>query len=175
MQAEEACARCCWPWCTDVRVVLVKLADRLHNMRTLYYLSPEKLVSASPRRPWIFYAPIAKPIWEWACIRTRIRKIWRSNIWNRRPITTWKARLWSRTGASEFMKFLTGGAGSSIRKSLAASGKIPAAVEGRIKRLYSMHQKAKRAKTLAGSGVYDLLAVRIITDSGAAVTLPRWA
>ena len=51
----------------------------------------------------------------------------------------------------------------AIRKSLAENA-VPAEVEGRIKRLYSIHQKARRQKRTLDQ-VYDLLAVRIITDS----------
>ena len=51
----------------------------------------------------------------------------------------------------------------TIRKGLDKDG-IPAEVEGRIKRLYSIHQKAQRQKRTLDQ-VYDLLAVRIVTDS----------
>ena len=43
----------------DIRVMLIKIADRLHNMRTMQYQTPEKQIAASPGRPWTIYAPLA--------------------------------------------------------------------------------------------------------------------
>ena len=48
----------------DIRVILIKLADRLHNMRTLKYMTPEK---KEKERPWKIYAPLA--------LQARISKI----------------------------------------------------------------------------------------------------
>jgi (p)ppGpp synthase/HD superfamily hydrolase len=49
----------------DVRIVLIKLADRLHNMRTLGYLSPTPPARSSPRRRWTFFAPLANRLGIW--------------------------------------------------------------------------------------------------------------
>jgi len=142
---------------TDVRVVLVKLADRLHNMRTLYYLSPERQERIAKETLEI-YAPIANRL-GMGLIRGDLEDLAFKYL---EPAAYHDLEKTVADRSKEFEKFLNE-AQDSIRKSLAESG-IPAAVEGRIKRLYSMHQKARRQKRSLEQ-VYDLLAVRIITDS----------
>src|SRR5216684_1197944 len=101
----------------DVRVVLVKLADRLHNMRTLEYLEPEA-----------FFA-LQKEISDKAPVHKK------------------------------FLEEVQ----ATIQTKLVEAG-IPAELESRVKGLYSVHRKIVRQEIGLGQ-VYDLLAVRVITDS----------
>jgi GTP diphosphokinase / guanosine-3',5'-bis(diphosphate) 3'-diphosphatase len=142
---------------TDVRVVLVKLADRLHNMRTLEYLPAEKQERIA-RETLDIYAPIAHRL-GMGVIRGDLDDL----AFQYLEPTGYRdlaAKLADRS--KEFETFLAE-VQDNIRKSLAENG-IAAEVQGRIKRLYSIHQKAKRQRRSLDE-VYDLLAVRIITDS----------
>jgi GTP diphosphokinase / guanosine-3',5'-bis(diphosphate) 3'-diphosphatase len=142
---------------TDVRVVLVKLADRLHNMRTLYFLPPEKQERIA-RETLDIYAPIAHRL-GMGLIRGDLEDLAFKYL---EPAAYHDLEKSVASRRKEFEKFLTE-TQDSIRKGLAENG-IPAEVEGRIKRLFSMHEKAKKQKRTLDQ-VYDLLAVRIVTDS----------
>jgi guanosine-3',5'-bis(diphosphate) 3'-pyrophosphohydrolase len=142
---------------TDVRVVLVKLADRLHNMRTLHFLPPEKQERIA-RETLDIYAPIAHRL-GMGLIRGDLEDLAFQYL---EPSAYHELEQTVADRRKEFEKFLNE-LQETIRKNLAENG-IPAEVEGRIKRLYSIHQKAKRQKRTLDQ-VYDLLAVRIITDS----------
>jgi guanosine-3',5'-bis(diphosphate) 3'-pyrophosphohydrolase len=142
---------------SDVRVVVVKLADRLHNMRTLGFLSPEKQQRIA-RETLDIYAPIAHRL-GMGLIRGELEDLAFSYL---------EAEAYQelqRTVVSkrkEFEEFLTG-LQDTIRKRLEENG-ITAEVEGRIKRLYSIHQKSLRQHRTIDQ-IYDLLAVRVITDT----------
>jgi len=142
---------------TDVRVVLVKLADRLHNMRTLHFLPPEKQERIA-RETLDIYAPIAHRL-GMGLIRGDLEDLAFRYL---EPSAYQELEQTVADRRKDFEKFLNE-LQDTIRKNLAESG-VPAEVEGRIKRLYSIHQKAKRQKRTLDQ-VYDLLAVRIITDS----------
>jgi len=142
---------------TDVRVVLVKLADRVHNMRTLYFLPPEKQERIA-RETLDIYAPIAHRL-GMGLIRGDLEDLAFKYL---EPAAYHDLEKTVASRRKEFEKFLTE-VQDSILKGLAENG-IPAEVEGRIKRLFSMHEKAKKQKRTLDQ-VYDLLAVRIITDS----------
>ena len=142
---------------TDVRVVLVKLADRLHNMRTLQFLPPEKQERIA-RETLDIYAPIAHRL-GMGLIRGDLEDLAFKYL---EPAAYQELEKTVAERRKEFEKFLNE-LQDTIRRNLAENG-IPAEVEGRIKRLYSIHQKAKRQKRTLDQ-VYDLLAVRIITDS----------
>ena len=142
---------------TDVRVVLVKLADRLHNMRTLGYLPPEKQERIA-RETLDIYAPIAHRLGMGA-MRGDLEDLAFAYL---EPSAYAELQKVVSQRSKEFEKFLAE-VQETIRKHLAENS-ISAALEGRIKRLYSIHQKVQRQKG-ALEQVYDLLAVRIISDS----------
>jgi GTP diphosphokinase / guanosine-3',5'-bis(diphosphate) 3'-diphosphatase len=142
---------------TDVRVVLVKLADRLHNMRTLAYLPPEKQERIA-RETLDIYAPIAHRLGMGA-IRGDLEDL-AFRYLEPAAYTELKQKVADRS--KEFETFLAE-VQENIRKNLAENG-LPADVEGRIKRLYSIHLKSQRQRRALGQ-IYDLLAVRIVTDS----------
>jgi len=142
---------------TDVRVVLVKLADRLHNMRTLSYLSAEKQERIA-RETLDIYAPIAHRL-GMGLIRGDLEDL---SFHYLEPSSYFELKQKVADRSKEFETFLLD-VQETIRKTLAENG-ISAKVEGRVKRLYSIHLKAQRQKRTLDQ-VYDLLAVRIICDS----------
>jgi guanosine-3',5'-bis(diphosphate) 3'-pyrophosphohydrolase len=142
---------------TDIRVVLVKLADRLHNMRTLGSLSRERQERIAQETLEI-YAPIAHRL-GMGKIRGELEDLAFKYL-EPEASEELEREIESKRGQNEeFLK----GIRQSIEAELAKEA-IPARVDGRVKRAYSVHQKLKRQK-IALDEVYDLLAIRIITDS----------
>jgi len=141
----------------DIRVVLVKLADRLHNMRTLAYLPPEKRERIA-RETLEIYAPIAHRL-GMGKIRGELEDLAFRNL-EPDAFEEVKAAVESRRKVSE--RFLTG-VRAEVEAKMQEHG-IPARVEGRIKRLYSIWHKLKRQRVTIDQ-VYDLLAIRIVTDT----------
>ena len=142
---------------SDVRVVLVKLADRLHNLRTLAFLSPEKQERIA-RETLDIYAPIAHRL-GMGLIRGDLEDLAFRYL---EPSAYFELKQKVADRSKELEGFLAG-VQETIRESLRENG-VTAEVEGRVKRLYSIHLKAQRQKRTLDH-VYDLLAVRIITDS----------
>src|SRR5579875_2154254 len=141
----------------DVRVVLIKLADRLHNMRTIAYLPPERQQRIA-RETLEIYAPIAHRLGMGA-MRAELEDLAFACL-EPEAYQELRRRLEPRV---RFYEKLLGELQDTIRKKLVENS-IPAEVEGRIKRLYSIHQKIQRQQRTLDQ-IYDLLAVRIITDS----------
>src|SRR3990172_6113293 len=142
---------------SDVRVVLIKLADRLHNMRTLEFLPPAKQERIA-RETLDIYAPIAHRLGMGA-MRADLEDLAFRYI---EPVAYADLRRQVADRSKEYEAFLSE-VQENIRKNLAENG-VPADVEGRIKRLYSIHLKSRRQRRSLGQ-IYDLLAVRIVTDS----------
>jgi GTP pyrophosphokinase len=140
----------------DVRVVVVKLADRLHNMRTLRFMPPEKQERIA-RETLEIYAPIAHRL-GMALIRNELEDLAFSFL---EPGTYLELKRNVASRARGHDKFL-GNVREMIQKKLVENS-VPAEVHTRIKSLYSIHQKLQRGRTL--EQIYDLLAVRIITDT----------
>ncbi|MBI4462888.1 MAG: bifunctional (p)ppGpp synthetase/guanosine-3',5'-bis(diphosphate) 3'-pyrophosphohydrolase [Acidobacteria bacterium] len=141
----------------DIRVVLVKLADRLHNMRTLAFLPPDKRLWVA-RETLEIYAPIAHRL-GMGRIRGELEDLAFRVLEPDRYLQL-QQQLEGQRRLNE--SFLT-----SVRSQLAAElakNNIAGRVEGRIKRLYSVHQKLLR-QSLTFDQLYDLLALRVITDT----------
>src|ERR1022692_4969215 len=141
----------------DVRVILVKLADRLHNMRTLEHMSPEKQERIS-RETMDIYAPLAHRL-GMAKIRGELEDL-AFRYLEPVPFEEISKALDKKRKVNEaFLAEVAGVLDSTMRKH-----DIPARLEGRVKRVYSIHDKLKRQRITIDQ-VYDLLAVRIITET----------
>src|ERR1700687_4770590 len=141
----------------DVRVVLVKLADRLHNMRTLEYLDPAKQQRIS-RETLDIYAPIALRL-GMSVVRGELEDLAFRYL---EPEAYFALQKEISDKAPIHKKFLEKAQATTQTKLVEAS--IPAELEFRVKGLYSVHRKIVRQEIGLGQ-VYDLLAVRVITDS----------
>ena len=141
----------------DVRVVMVKLADRLHNMRTLEYLDPPRQQRIA-RETLDIYAPVANRL-GMGLIRGELEDL-AFRYLEADAFFELQKKVASKRG--HFDRFLQE-VQDTIRDNMIESG-IPAEVQARVKRLYSLHLKIqKQQRTL--DQVYDLLAVRVITDT----------
>ena len=141
----------------DIRVVLVKLADRLHNMRTLEHLVPEKRERIAAETIEI-YAPIAHRL-GMGKVRGELEDLAFQYL-QPEAYAEVKAAVENRRKVSEeFLQEVRGLVSDKMREH-----GIPARIEGRIKRLYSISQKLRRQR-ISIEQVYDLLAVRILTDN----------
>ena len=141
----------------DIRVVLIKLADRLHNMRTLEHLPPERQQKIA-RETLEIYAPIAHRL-GMGKIRGELEDLgfrYVDAIAYQRVHDAVEAR---RKAGEAFLSRVE----SVFRDKLKEAG-ITATVESRIKRLYSIHKKLQR-QHIAVEQVYDLYAMRVITPS----------
>lgn len=142
----------------DVRVVIVKLADRLHNMRTLEHLPGEKRRRIAQETIDV-YAPIAHRL-GMSRIRGELEDLSFKYL---EPEEYTKLKELVEDRRSRLELFLSN-VNQRILKLMSDSDIKILHVEGRIKRLYSIYQKLKRQK-ISIDQVYDLIAVRIITDS----------
>jgi len=141
----------------DIRVIIIKLADRLHNMRTLEYMRPEKQQEKA-RETMDIYAPIAGRLGI-SKIKTELDdlslKYLKPEIYNElvRQINERK------TEREEFVQQIVKEVSTHI-----ANSNIKADVYGRVKHLFSIYKKmVNQDKTV--DQIYDLFAVRIIVGS----------
>ena len=141
----------------DVRVVLVKLADRLHNMRTLAFLPQDKQERIA-RETLDIYAPIAHRL-GMGLIRNELEELAFRCL---EPASCQELERQVASKSRVHEKFLEG-VQDTIRKKLIENG-IPGEVQGRVKGLFSAHRKIQRQQRPLEQ-IYDLLAVRVITDS----------
>ena len=141
----------------DIRVIIVKLADRLHNMRTMEFMTPAKQKEKS-RETMDIYAPIAQRLGI-SKIKTELDdlslKYYQPDVYYQ-LVHDLNAR---KTEREEFVQQIV----AEVSKHMKNSG-IEAKVYGRVKHFFSIYKKmVNQNKTL--DQVYDLFAVRIIVDS----------
>jgi guanosine-3',5'-bis(diphosphate) 3'-pyrophosphohydrolase len=140
---------------TDVRVVLIKLADRLHNMRTLEHLQPDRREAIS-RETLDIYAPLAHRL-GMGKVRGELEDL---AFRYTDPVSFEKVAAAVEAQRIEGEQFLRGVEDTLVEQ--LRENNIEARVEWRIKRYYSIFQKLQRSKVTFDQ-VYDLLAVRVIT------------
>jgi len=142
----------------DIRVILVKLADRLHNMRTLHHLPEERRVKIAQETRDI-YAPIANRL-GMSKVKIELEEL-AFRYLEPKAYESLRARVESRRRATEGMI-------EELKKTITtklSEAQVPVlTIDGRIKRLFSIHQKLKRQK-IDLDQVYDLVALRIVTQS----------
>jgi len=141
----------------DIRVVLIKLADRLHNMRTLKFLSPDRQQKIA-RETLEIYAPIAHRL-GMGKIRGELEDLAFQYV---DPIAYEQVKTAIEQRRKEGEAFLAEVQGVIEQK--LKENQIQARVEARIKRLYSIWQKIQRQR-ISVDQIYDMLALRIITKS----------
>ncbi len=138
----------------DVRVILVKLADRLHNMRTLQYLPDERRVRIA-RETMDIYAPLAGRL-GMSKVKNELEDLSFQYL-EPEAYKDLAARVGERRQqATEFIERITATVGEKLR-----GAGLEAAMEGRIKRLYSIHQKLRRQR-IDLDQVYDFVALRVL-------------
>src|SRR5256885_1998163 len=141
----------------DIRVVLIKLADRLHNMRTLEHLPPDRQQKIAQETLDI-YGPIAHRL-GMGKIRGELEDLGFRYL---DPIAYEQVRDAVAARRKKGEQFLSS-VEHLLRDKLKEAG-ITANVESRIKRLYSIHKKLLKQR-ISVDQVYDLYAMRVITRS----------
>src|SRR5215467_7762947 len=142
----------------DIRVILVKLGDRLHNMRTLNHMPDEKRIKIAQETRDI-YAPIANRL-GMSKLKNELEELAFKYL-EPKPYEALRQRVEARRRATE-------GLIEELSKTISAKlaeAQVPSIhIDGRIKRLFSIHQKLKKQK-IDLDQVYDFMALRIITAS----------
>src|ERR1700758_261882 len=142
---------------SDVRVVLIKMADRLHNMRTLQHLPPDRQESIA-RETLDIYAPLAHRL-GMGKVRGELEDLAFRYV---DPFGYEQVKTAVDAARDEDEQFLT--SVEALLNERLRENNIKARVEWRIKRLYSVYQKLQKQKITVDQ-VYDLLAVRVITST----------
>jgi GTP pyrophosphokinase len=142
----------------DIRVVLVKLADRLHNMRTLHHLPEERRIKIAQETLDI-YAPIANRL-GMSKVKNELEEL-SFRYLEPKAYEALRSKVEAkRKHAEGVIEELT----RKIRAKLEEAQVPIISLDGRIKRLYSIHLKLKRQK-IDLERVYDFVALRVTTQS----------
>ena len=141
----------------DIRVILIKLADRLHNMRTLKYLSRDRQI-ANAKETMELYAPLANRLGvyslKWELEDLSFKYLYPEEF---REIVEGIDK--KREERLKFIDLIMDQIKAELKKQ-----KIDAEVTGRAKHLYSIYRKMKRDNSTLDQ-IYDLFALRIIVNS----------
>jgi guanosine-3',5'-bis(diphosphate) 3'-pyrophosphohydrolase len=141
----------------DIRVLLIKLADRLHNMRTIHGLSPEKRRRIA-RETLDIYAPIAQRLGI-NNLRLEFEELGFSSMYPVRYKRMLEARKTARGPRREIVQEIQDGIEVRLDKE-----SIGAEVTGREKHLWSIYQKMK-SKRKSFRDIMDVFAFRIVVES----------
>ncbi|HEX9772375.1 MAG TPA: bifunctional (p)ppGpp synthetase/guanosine-3',5'-bis(diphosphate) 3'-pyrophosphohydrolase, partial [Steroidobacteraceae bacterium] len=141
----------------DIRVIMVKLADRTHNMRTLGAMPPAKRRTVA-RETLDIYAPIAHRLGMHA-IKTELEDLGFRSLYPRRYKVIESAVRRAKGNQKQFV-----GRISDALKAALAKAAVEARIEGREKDPYSIYQKMRRKKVALGE-IVDVYGFRIVVDS----------
>ena len=145
---------------SDVRVVLIKLADRLHNMRTLQALSPNRRRAIAKETLEIF-APLAHRLGIWE-VKWRLEDLAFQHLNNGAYQEISGMLNAKRQEREEYIE----GVRSLLQSELDGAG-VAAEVTGRPKHIYSIHKKTEkyRRQNLGVDDIHDLFALRVLVES----------
>lgn len=143
---------------SDIRVLLIKLCDRLHNMRTLGYLAKAKQVKIA-RETLEIYAPLAHRLGV-NSIKWELEDLSFAALLPKRFAEIQQMVNQRRSDREKFVDE----AGSFLREELAVVGIAPVDITGRAKHFYSIYEKmTRRGKEF--NEIYDLTAMRVLVDT----------
>ena len=140
----------------DLRVILVKLADRTHNMRTIEAMAPIRR-RAVARETLEIYAPIAERLGLYN-MKLELEDLGFKALYPRRYRVIESALKKARGNQKEFLKKIEAQLKASLIKN-----QMPARVETREKHLYSIYRKMRRKRAIL-SEIVDVYGIRIIVD-----------
>lgn len=140
----------------DIRVILIKLADRVHNMRTLGVMRPDKRRRIA-RETLDIYVPIANRL-GMNNIRVDLQELGFEALYPQRYKTLKNSVMKARGNRKEIVQKIQ----TAIQQRLEQEG-LNATISGREKHLYSIYQKM-RSKHLSFSEVFDVYAFRVVVD-----------
>lgn len=141
----------------DVRVIIIKLADRLHNLQTLKYMKPQKQIKIA-RESLEVFAPMADRL-GMGRVRMQIEEIAFSYLEPaeyKKLESSMKKRLGKSTRKLGVVR-------QEVEAQLKSEG-IDAEVNGRVKSIYSLHKKLKKVDGNIDD-VYDLMALRVVVKN----------
>ena len=141
----------------DIRVIMVKLADRTHNMRTLGAMPPAKRRSIA-RETLEIYGPIANRLGIHS-IKSELEELGFKALYPGRYRIIEKALKRARGNQKQFV----GKIADSVRAALEKAG-IKGRVDSREKHLYSIYQKMRRKRTSLNE-IVDVFGLRIVVDT----------
>ena len=141
----------------DIRVILIKLADRLHNQRTMQYQTPEKQIEKS-RETMEIYSPIAQRLGI-SKIKVELDDLSLKFLQPEVYHDLERQLKLGKEAREKFVKDIV----AEVKQHIDNAG-IPCEIDGRVKHFFSIYKKmVNQDKTL--DQIYDLFAVRIIVDT----------
>jgi GTP diphosphokinase / guanosine-3',5'-bis(diphosphate) 3'-diphosphatase len=141
----------------DLRVILVKLADRTHNMRTIEAMAPARR-RAIARETLEIYAPIAERLGLYN-MKLELEDLGFQALHPRRYLVLERALKRARGNQKQFLKKIEQQLNATLIKNA-----IPARVETREKHLYSIYNKMRRKRAILNE-IVDVYGIRVIVDT----------